>query len=308
MDRFSSLQVFIRVVDSGSFTQAARELGLGQPAVSKAVAALEARLKTQLLNRTPRGLQPTAAGQAFYASSARLLADLEEAEHQVTAGNAGPAGTVRLSLPPAFGRMFVVPRLPALLARHPGLSVELSIAEQHVDVIKDGIDVAMRIGHLRDSTLVARRIGSKHTCTVATPAYLARCGTPATPDALAHHNMIAGSSRGGTMPWVFSGPDGPLQREPTGNITANDAEAVRAAVLSGIGIAHDASALFHADIQHGRLVRILHDFAPAPLPIHAVTAGGRRTPRRVQVLIEFLAEVCASEPALGPHQPHAMGE
>jgi LysR family transcriptional regulator for bpeEF and oprC len=298
MDRFSSLQVFLRVVDRGSFTQAARELGLGQPAVSKQVAALEARLGAQLLNRSSRGLHPTAAGQDLYDSALRLLEDLDEAETRVTRGNTSPAGLVRVAVPPALAGMHVVPRLPAFFARYPDVTVELSVAERRVDLVKEGFDVAFRVGTLSDSSLVARRIGSLHAGTFASPGYLARHGTPALPADLRRHNLVTGQLQGATATWHFQGPDGPFSLEPSGNIRSNDAGDQRAAVLAGLGIGHGPAALFDADLRAGTVVNILQDFAPAPLPIHAIHASGRRIPSRLRVVTDFLAEVCAAEPSL----------
>lgn len=298
MDRFASLQVFIRVVDRGSFTQAAHELGLGQPAVSKQVAALEARLGTQLLNRTSRGLHLTAAGQDFYDAAVRLLGELEEAETRVARGSTSPAGLVRVAVPPALGGMYIVPRLPAFFGRFPDVTVELSVGERRVDLVKEGFDLAFRVGRLGDSSLVARRIGSMRISTVATPGYLARHGTPADPAELRNHNLVTPLLRGATADWHFQGPEGPFSLEPSGNIRSNDAGDQRAAVLAGLGIGRGPTALFAADLRAGTVVGILDDFAPAPLPIHVVYASGRRVPGRLRVVIDFLAEICAAEPSL----------
>jgi LysR family transcriptional regulator for bpeEF and oprC len=297
MDRFSALQLFVRVVDTGSFTQAARESDLGQPAVSKQIAALETRFGTPLLNRTSRGLTPTVAGQDLYESAVRVLSDLDETESRIGRGSASPAGLVRFATPPALVRMFVIPRLPDFLAKFPDVSVELSVSERHVDLVRDGIDVAMRVGNLSDSGLVVRRIGSLHTCTVATPAYLAAHGTPADPDALYAHRLVMAHYQGATMPWQFKREEATWTLTPAGAISSNNADDIREAVLAGLGIAHSPLALFHADLAAGRLVRILTEFAPDPLPIHVVYASGRRVPRRVRVFTDFLTELLEAEPA-----------
>lgn len=300
MDRFSALQLFVRVVDAGSFTQAARELNLGQPAVSKQIAGLETRLGTPLLNRTSRGLTPTLAGQDLYDSAVRVLGDLEETESRIGRGSVSPAGLVRFATPPALVRMFVIPRLPDFFAQFPDVSVELSVSERHVDLVRDGIDVAMRVGHLSDSSLVVRRIGSVHMCTVATPAYLARHGTPAVPDDLCAHKLVMAHHQGATMPWQFKRDDGAWTLAPSGFVSSNNADDIREAVLAGLGIGHSPLALFHADIAAGRLVRVLKDFAPDPLPIHVVYASGRQAPRRVRVLTDFLTALFESERAFQP--------
>lgn len=299
MDRFSTLQLFVRVVDCGSFTQAARELGLGQPAVSKQIAALEARFGTPLLNRTSRGLNPTAAGHALYESSVRILGDLEEAENRIGRGSVSPAGLVRVAIPPSFGRMYIIPKLPAFFAQYPEVAVELSVSERHVDVVKDGFDVALRVGVLSDSSLVARRVGSLHTCTVATPEYLARHGTPTDPAALQTHKLVTAQQQGAIARWKFDGPAGPFSFEPSGSIRSNDANDVQAALLAGLGIGHGPRVLFHAELEAGKLVSILPDHAPEPIPLHIVYASGRRVPRRVRVFTDFLADLIEAEPAFG---------
>jgi DNA-binding transcriptional LysR family regulator len=298
MDRFSSLQLFVRVVERGSFTHVARELGIGQPAVSKQVAALEAHLGTPLLSRSSRGLTPTAAGQELYESASRILADLVEAEARIGRNTVSPAGVVRLATPPALGRMYIIPRLPDFFARYPDVSIDLVSSERRVDIVREGIDVAMRVGPLADSTLVARKIGDLQMAVAASPDYLARHGTPSTPADLKSHNLVVGQTQGATQPWRLTGPDGVFLLEPEGNIRSNDVEDQRAAMLAGLGIGYAGRAMLEADIRAGSLVPLLEDHAPAPSPIHAITASGRRMPQRFRVVIDFLAEICAEEPSL----------
>jgi DNA-binding transcriptional LysR family regulator len=298
MDRFSSLQLFVRVVERGSFTHVARELGIGQPAVSKQVAALETRLGTPLLSRSSRGLTPTAAGQELYDTASRILADLAEAEARIGKTTVSPAGVVRLATPPALGRMYIIPRLPDFFERYPDVSIDFVSSERRVDVVREGIDIAMRVGPLADSTLVARKIGDLQMAVAASPAYLARHGTPSAPTDLRSHNLIVGQTQGATQPWKFSGPDGVLLLEPEGNIRSNDVEDQRAAMLAGLGIGYAGHAMLEADIRAGSLVPILQDHAPAPSPIHAISASGRRMPQRFRVVIDFLAEICAAEASL----------
>lgn len=298
MDRFSSLHLLIRVVELGSFTRAAQELGLGQPAVSKQVAALEARLGTRLLDRSSQGLRPTAAGLDLYNAAVGLLGDLEEAETRVRGGSRGPAGLVRVATPPALGRMFIIPKLPAFLAQFPEIAIEFSVTQRTVDLVKDGIDVALRVGALPSSSLIARRIGSLQMITVAAPAYLSAHGTPTSLRALADHRLITGHGDGATFDWQFRGVDGAVSMTPTGAIRSNDGEDLRAAVLAGLGIAQGPSALFGADLDAGTIVRILDDFASDPVPFHAVSVGGRKLAHRVRIFIDFLAATFASEPGL----------
>ena len=298
MDRLDGLQLFVRVAECGSFSKAARAAGIGQPAVSKRIAALEARLGAQLLRRTSRGLSLTEAGQGLYESAVRLLGELDAAEARVGRGQASPAGRLRVAMSPAFGRMYVVPRLAEFLARFPGITVELDISERYVDLVEDGIDVAIRIGRLPDSSLIARRIGSMEAATVAAPRYLERFGEPATPAELERHAAVVFVFRGAPRPWEFAGPSGSLTILPKAVLSTNDAEHIRAAVRAGLGIGHAASWLFAGDLAAGTLRRILAAFTPPPYPISAVSPGGRLVPGKTKVFIDFLAGVCAAEPTL----------
>jgi len=298
MDRFSSLQLFARVVELGSFTRAAKELGIGQPSVSKQIAALETHLGARLVDRTSRGLRATAAGLDLYNSTIRLLADMEETEARIRGASKGPVGLVRIATPPVLGRMYIIPRLPDFITRFPEISVELSVAQRLTDLVKEGVDVALRVGSLESSSLVARRIGSIQTITVAVPGYLATHGTPTDPQDLVHHKLVTGQTDGEVLPWRFGGESGPWSMVPLGAVRSNDGEDLRAAVLAGIGITHGPSALFQADLREGRVVRILDAFTPAPVPIHAVCSSGRKMPQRVRVFVDFLAAAFADEPSL----------
>jgi LysR family transcriptional regulator for bpeEF and oprC len=292
------MRLFLRVVETASFSKAARAEGIGQPAVSKQIAALEDRLGAQLVNRTSRGLSLTAAGQDFYDSTLRLLAELEETEARIGRGQSAPAGRVRVAISAGIGRLYFVPKLPAFFERYPDVTVDLDVSERHVSLIEDGIDVALRIGHLADSSLIARRVGTTVAATVAAPSYLQHAGEPKTPADLARHDCIAFLFHGEPLPWAFNGPAGPIAVEPKGKIRTNDAEHLRAAVRTGIGIGHNASWLHAADLASGKLLPLLTEYAPNPAPIHAVCPGGRRIPGRVRVFIDFLAEVCAQDPHL----------
>lgn len=298
MDRFSTLQLLIRIVELGSFTRAARELGLGQPAVSKQVAALEAHLGARLLERTSRGLRPTAAGLDLYHSSVRLLADLEETEGRVRDGSSGPAGLVRVATPPVLGRMYIIPRLPKFLLQFPEIAVEFSVAQRTVDLVQEGIDVALRVGPLKLSSLIARRIGTMQMLTVATQAYLDARGIPRHPHDLVEHSLIAGQTDGATHDWHFRDEQAALSITPAGAVRSDDGEDLRASVLAGLGILHGPSALLRADLDAGRVVEVLDQFAPEAVPIHLVSIGGRKMAHRVRVFIDFLAATFATDPGL----------
>jgi LysR family transcriptional regulator for bpeEF and oprC len=298
MDRFSSLQLLVRVVELGNFTRAARELGLGQPAVSKQIAALEAHLGTRLLDRSSRGLRPTAAGLDLYNSAVRLLGDLEETEARVRRGGAGPRGIVRVATPPALGRMYIIPKLRAFLEQFPGIEIEFSVGQALVDLVRDGVDVALRVGDLASSNLIARKIGDMQMITVASPFYLAEHGIPATLAELKHHKLIAAQVDGRIVEWRFKGEEGAVSVMPDSSIRSNDGEDLRASVLAGLGILHGPSALFQADLRDGRVVRILADCTADAAPIHLVSSGGGQMPYRVRLFIDFLAATFATEPDL----------
>lgn len=298
MDRLSTLQLFVRVLDLGSFTRAAKALGLGQPAVSKQIAALEARLGAALLERSPRGLRPTPAGLDLYGSAVRLLDDLEETENRVRGVSQCPGGVVRVATPPALGRMYVIPSLSAFFDRYPEIAIELSVGDRHVDLLKEGIDVALRVGPLKDSDLIARRIGSLQMIAVATPAYLAANGTPRQPADLASHKLVAGQSQGAVASWDFKGADGTVSIAPVGRVRSNDGEDLRASVLADLGITYGPTALFQSDLRDGKLVQILEAFAPDAVAIHAVSSGGRKVAQRVRIFTDYLAETFAAEPSL----------
>lgn len=308
MDRFATLQMFVRVVEAGSFTRAAQELGVGQPAVSKQVAALEAHLGTVLLDRTSRGLRATSAGLDLYHSATRLLSEYEETEGRIRRGGRGVAGLVRVATPPALGRMYIIPRLPTFFEQFPEITVEFSVAQRRVDLVKDGVDVALRVGELVSSTLSVRRIGSMQTITVATPQYLAKHGTPKDLRELVEHNLITGQTDGATLPWQFGGETGPASIIPSGHVKSNDGEDLRAATLAGLGILHGPKALLHADVEAGQVVQILHSLAPDAVPIQAVSVSGRKMAQRVRLFIDFLSATFATEPGLQPDRQHSIEE
>jgi LysR family transcriptional regulator for bpeEF and oprC len=298
VDRLSTLRLLTRVIELGSFTRAAHELGLGQPSISKQIASLEAHLGTRLLERTSRGLRPTAAGLDLYHAALRLMSDLEETEARIRDGATAPNGLVRVATPPALGRMYIVPRLPAFLAQFPEIEIEFTAGQAFADLVKDGVDVALRVGTLSSSGLIARRVGEMQMITVASPGYLAARGVPAKPQDLTQHKLIAAQTGGRVVDWRFGCEGGTVMITPTSAFRSNEGEDLRAAVLAGLGILHGPSALFQADMEAGRIVRILEGYTTDADPIHLVTSSGRKMPHRVRVFIDFLAATFASEPAL----------
>lgn len=298
MDQFEAIRMFVRVVDSGSFSGVARENGIGQPAVSKQIAALEARLGAQLLRRTSRSVRVTEAGQDFYESAVRLLDDLDTAVSRVGRGQTAPSGLVRVTVAPVFGRLHLLPRLGELFARFPEIVVEIVVTDSTVDLVQEGVDVAIRHGPLIDSTLVARKIATTPVVTVVTPDYLERHGEPKSPSDLDGHECVTFVTGGGAWPWRFKGKLGEIVHPPKGRLRTNDAEHIRAAVLAGLGLAHTPGWLFAREIASGEVRRILRKYERDPLPISAVHAGGRRLATKVRVFVDFLAEIFAAETSL----------
>jgi len=298
VDKLDAMRMFVRIVESGSFSRAARDLNVSQPTVSKQIAALEARLGTQLLARNSRAIAVTPAGQDYYEATVRILQELDFAEERVLEGQSAPSGLVRVTVSPAFGRMFVVPRLLDFRNRFPDVVVEMDVSARHVDLIEEGIDVAVRIGRLSDSALIARHIGDMRMMTLASAGYLARHGTPQTLEELRTHRRIGYVYQGNIVEWEFEREGRHIAVDGGGAFRTNDAEHVRAAVLAGLGIGHHASWLFTDVLASGEVSQVLEPYAPPPLPIAAVTAAGRRMPSRVRHFIDFLAAICADEPEL----------
>jgi DNA-binding transcriptional LysR family regulator len=298
MDRLDAIGLFVRVVEAGSFSAVARTLGVGQPAVSKQIAALEIHLGAQLLQRTSRNVALTEAGRDFYESAVRLLSDVEAAESRVGRGRIAPSGLVRATVAPVFGRLYVVPRLHQFFARYPEVAVELVVSDRPVNLVEEGIDVGIHNGELSDSSLIVRKIAQTPVITVATPAYLAAHGEPATPAELERHACVIYAPRGAPRIWGFTGRFGPLTYQPRGAFRTNDAEQIRAAVLAGLGLAHTPGWLFAAEIASGAVSPVLTAFAPPALSISAVRPGGRFLASKVRVFIDFLTEIFAEEPSL----------
>jgi LysR family transcriptional regulator for bpeEF and oprC len=298
MDKLDVMQLFVRVAETGSFSKAAAAAGIGQPSASKQIAALEERLGARLLHRTSRGLSVTEAGQTYYESAVRLLGEIEAAESQIGRGQTTPSGLVRVALSAGFGRMYIVPQLPKFFARYPDVSIDLDISERHVNLIEDGIDVAIRIGFLSDSSLMARRIGNMEAVTIAAPSYIDQFGEPRTPGDLERHRCVPLMFRGAIRPWEFNGPAGTTTIHPKGMIRSNDAEHLRAAVLAGLGIGHNPSWLFADDLASGAVRQILKGYASNPYPIHAVYPSGRITPTRVKVFVDFVASIFGEQTTL----------
>jgi DNA-binding transcriptional LysR family regulator len=297
MDRFDAMRLFVRVVQSGSFSAVARQAGVGQPAISKQIAQLEAHLGAQLLRRTSRSMTVTEAGQSFYEAALRLVDDLEAAESLVGRRQGAPSGLVRITLAPVFARLYVVPHLAEFFARYPDISVELLVSDRNLNLVEEGIDLAIHNGDLVDSALVVRRIATTPIVTVGTPAYLASHGEPTGPGDLDRHECIIFAPRGEPRAWGFAGKFGAVLHQPKGRFRTADAEQIRAAVLAGLGLAHVPGWLLAKEITSGEIRVVLIAHQPAPLPISMVHPAGRRLPTKVRVFENFLVETLGREGA-----------
>lgn len=292
------MRLFARVADTGSFSAVAHETGSTQPTVSRTVAALEAHLGVRLLNRSSRAVTVTDDGRLFYEHAQRALEAVAEAENGVGRRRGLPTGLLRLGTPVAFGRLHVAPRIPAFLARYPDVEVELLMNDAFVDLVGEGLDLAIRVGDLSDPSLIARRIGTTRRVTVASPAYLERFGTPLVPADLTQHACIIYTRLATGNRWHFEGRNGPLTVDVRGRFSTDNSEAVREGVLGGAGIAVVPVWHFSDEIERDRVRILLRDYEPRQLPIHAVYSSRRQLAAKVRAMIDFLADGFALSPVL----------
>ncbi len=286
MDRLQAIVAFMRVVEAGSFSAAARQLGVGQPAVSKTIAQLEERLQVRLLVRSTHALAPTDAGQRFYERARHAIPEVEEAELEARGAGAGLSGRLRVSAATTFARLMIVPRLPAFLERHPCLDIDMILDDRVIDLVSEGIDIALRLGTLADSTAVARKLASGGRSVVATPAYLARAGTPKMPADLAHHHAVVYSRLGDT--WNFRQGNTEASVNVRGRLRVSAAEGIRAAVLAGMGLAVTSDWMFGPELASGAVRRILPDWTLPPIDLWAVFPSGRLASAKARSFADFI--------------------
>ncbi|MES2533936.1 MAG: LysR family transcriptional regulator [Pseudomonadota bacterium] len=293
-DRLKGIEAFVSTADAGSFTAAAERLNLTNSAVGKAVARLEARLATRLFDRTTRRLALTDAGAAFYRVCVRVLGELEAAEQVLAAEQLTPAGRLRIDLPATFGRLKVMPLLLAFTRQYPAVQPHVSFTDRFVDVVEEGIDVAVRIGGDDGwpANLGHRLLGVDHLIFCASPGYLAQRGTPSSVEELGGHDAVTyGRADGSASPWLIARGAGAVERLPVqGRIVLGNAEAQVAAVLAGHGIAQLATWLVDDALRDGSLVQILPDWATDGLPLHLVWQRNRQLLPKVDALLSFLGD------------------
>jgi len=289
MDLIGALRAFVRVTETGSFSAVARETHVSQSAVTRLVAQLEQHFEVRLFHRTTRRLSLTDDGQVLLAHARHLLESADEMETVLGRQSGAPRGLVRLGTSVAGG-LFLATRLPVLLARYPGLSVELVMRDQESDMIEDRLDLAFRSGEIADASLVARRAGFLGRAVVAAPIYLERHGAPSTPEDLTAHICLIHDATAEPEVWRFTGPDGPLSVRVTGAFIANDSEAVRRAARAGHGIALLPEVQLIDDLRAGRLFRLMEDYPSQRVPVHIVYPSRRNLAPRTRVVMDFLVQ------------------
>jgi DNA-binding transcriptional LysR family regulator len=292
MDRLQAMAAFVRVVETGSFSGAARQLGVGQPAVSKTIAQLEDRLQVRLLVRSTHALAPTDAGLRFYERARHAIQEVDEAELEARGAGAGLSGRLRVSAATTFARLMIVPRLPEFLARHPSLDIDVILDDRVIDLVSEGIDIALRLGTLADSTAVARRLARGSRSVVATPAYLARAGTPKLPTDLVHHHAVVYSQLGDN--WVFRRGDTEMSVAVRGRLRVSAAEGTRAAVLADMGLAVASDWMFAPELASGAVKRVLPEWTLPPIDLWAVFPTGRLASAKARAFADFVGEASSA--------------
>ncbi len=289
MDLIAALRAFVRVTETGSFSAVARETHVSQSAVTRLVAQLEQHFEVRLFHRTTRRLSLTDDGQVLLTHARHLLEGADEMETVLGRQSGAPRGLVRLGTSVAGG-LFLATRLPVLLARHPGLSVELVMRDQPSDMVEERLDLAFRSGEIADASLVARRAGNLGRAVVAAPIYLERHGAPATPEDLVAHICLIHDATADPEIWRFTGPDGPVSVRVSGAFIANDSEAVRRAARAGHGVALLPEIQLIDDLRAGRLFRLMEDYESQRVPVHIVYPSRRNLAPRTRVVMDFLLE------------------
>lgn len=302
------MTAFVRAVETGGFSAAARDLGLTPSALSKLVTRLEDRLGARLLHRTTRRLQLTVEGEAFYARARSILTAMAEAEAEVNQAGSSPRGLLRLHCGSAFGMHQLTPAIPRFQGLHPEVELDLTISDRPVAAMEENIDLAIRIGPLDESSMVARRICNLQRVICAAPAYLERCGTPRTPDDLQRHNCLSITTLPALRRWPFDTDDGIRVVHVSGNVSANNAETVLQLAMAGVGITRLTDVIVGEAIRRGKLVPILSDWHHVePVPLFATYPSGRNLSPKVRAMVDFLVVEFGGAPWRGGHDASPSG-
>jgi DNA-binding transcriptional LysR family regulator len=288
MDRLTAMEAFVRVVDAGSFSSAAKQLRVGQPAVSKAIAQLEDRLGVRLLLRSTHGLTPTEAGCSFYDRARQAIYEAGEAELAARGAGAALSGSLRISGPLTFTRLSVVPRLSGFLSEHPSLDIDIVLEDRDIDLVAAGIDVALLMGRLNDSTATARKIGECQRHVVGTPAYFKARSVPQTPTDLLAHQAIVYEQRPGGATWAFRRGTSETTVTLSGRVRVSAAEGIREGVLAGLGLAVGSDWLFAPELKSGAVITVLTEWSLPPVDLWAVFPTGRLASAKARAFASFV--------------------
>jgi len=306
MDRLALMETYVCTVETGSFSAAARRLQVGQPAVSKAIAQLEERLQARLLLRSTRGLTPTEAGQAYYESAKRAIAMADEADSVVRGVSADLVGKLRVSAAVTFTRLHVIPHIKRFMERHPQLEIEVVLDDRHIDLLEHGIDIALRMGNLGDSSMTARRVATGRRMVVATPAYLAQRGVPQRPADLVHHEAVVYlSDAGGATTWSFERDSAEVSVTVSGHLRVSAAEGVRAAVCADVGVAIVSEWMFAPELARGTVCQLLPEWSLPTIDVWALYPSGRLASAKARAFAAFVEEIMMGEGTAPPAEGQA---
>lgn len=293
MDRLAAMEIFVSVAEAGSFSAAARRMNVGQPAISKSVAQLEDRLGVRLILRSTRGLTMTDAGQRFYEHAKLAIKEADDAEQVVRDVSDSLSGKLRVSAAVTFACLHVLPSLGEFMKRHPRLEVDLKLDDRNIDLLEEGMDLALRMGALADSSMTARRIGRSPRLVVGTPDYFARAGLPSTPADLNGHQAIIYSQRGGGETWTFSQSGNDVDVTLSGRVRVSAAEGMRTAVLNGMGVAIASRWMFSPELAAGQVEAVLTDWTLPAVDLWAVFPSGRLATAKARAFVEFVEAALA---------------
>lgn len=298
MDRLQLMQAFVAVADTGGFAPASRKLAMSPPAVTRAIAALEQRVGIPLLHRTTRRVRLTEAGARFLEDCRRILAEVDEAEQSAAGAHCEPRGRIAVTASMRFGYMYVAPLLLDFLERYPKVSAQTVFVDRIVNLLEEGLDVAIRIGELPDSSLTAVRVGSVRRVICAAPDYLSMRGTPKMPQDIHSHDIVLFSGLSPKMGWSFRCPEGKVTLSLSPRLIANTADVAIRAAVSGRGLTGVLSYMIAPELNAGQLKIVLADHETAPLPIHVVYQEGRKAATRVRAFVDFMVERLRADPAI----------
>lgn len=297
MDRLAMMEAFVRVAELRSFSAAAQRLRRSKSLVSRQVAGLEAELGVRLLHRTTRALTLTEAGHGYFTRASSILTDVEDADRCVTELQAAPRGHLRVDAPTSFGVLHLIPAITGFFCRFPEVDIDLSLTDRFIDLVDEGVDVAIRIGRLADSSLIARKIAPARRVICGSPGYFEAFGRPQTPDNLKRHRCLAYTNISEAQDWPLVASDGrPWPVEIAGRLRINNGDALRAAALRGLGLVSLPSFIVGADIQAGTLISVLGDYLNQDMAIHAVYPHSRHLSPKVRAFVDFLVEQIGPNP------------